>query len=67
LEAIVVSHGAELLDLGDDEPGRVDAVNSISPRAQAVREVGLLDEGYWLLEDLDWCHRLRDTGWKGLL
>jgi hypothetical protein len=30
-----------------------------------VREVGLLDEGYWLyMEDLDWCHRFWDVDWK---
>ena len=54
-------------DLGDDEPGEVDAVNGafMLCRAAAIREVGLLDEGYWLyMEDLDWCHRFRDAGWK---
>jgi N-acetylglucosaminyl-diphospho-decaprenol L-rhamnosyltransferase len=53
--------------LGDDEPGEVDAVNGafMLCRATAVREVGLLDEGYWLyMEDLDWCHRFWDAGWK---
>jgi GT2 family glycosyltransferase len=53
--------------LGDDEPGDVDAVNGafMLCRAAAVREVGLLDEGYWLyMEDLDWCHRFWDAGWK---
>ena len=53
--------------LGDDEPGEVDAVNGafMLCRMEAVREVGLLDEGYWLyMEDLDWCHRFWDTGWK---
>ncbi|HET6997720.1 MAG TPA: glycosyltransferase family 2 protein [Solirubrobacterales bacterium] len=53
--------------LGDDEPGEVDAVNGafMICRAEAVREVGLLDEGYWLyMEDLDWCHRFWDAGWK---
>ncbi len=52
--------------LGDDEAGEVDAVNGafMLCRAEAVREVGLLDEGYWLyMEDLDWCHRFWDTGW----
>lgn len=52
--------------LGDDEPGEVDAVNGafMLCRAEAVREVGLLDEGYWLyMEDLDWCHRFWDAGW----
>jgi N-acetylglucosaminyl-diphospho-decaprenol L-rhamnosyltransferase len=53
--------------LGDDEPGEVDAVNGafMLCRAEAVREVGLLDEGYWLyMEDLDWCRRFWERGWK---
>ncbi|HWW67775.1 MAG TPA: glycosyltransferase family 2 protein [Solirubrobacterales bacterium] len=53
--------------LGDDEPGEVDAVNGafVLCRTVAVREVGLLDEGYWLyMEDLDWCRRFWDAGWK---
>jgi GT2 family glycosyltransferase len=53
--------------LGDDEPGVVDAVNGafMLCRAEAIREVGLLDEGYWLyMEDLDWCHRFWDAGWR---
>jgi GT2 family glycosyltransferase len=53
--------------LGDDDPGEVDAVNGafMLCRGEAVREVGLLDEGYWLyMEDLDWCHRFWDAGWK---
>ena len=53
--------------LGDDEPGEVDAINGafMLCRAEAVAAVGLLDEGYWLyMEDLDWCHRFWDAGWK---
>jgi N-acetylglucosaminyl-diphospho-decaprenol L-rhamnosyltransferase len=53
--------------LDDDEPGEVDAVNGafMLCRAEAVAAVGLLDEGYWLyMEDLDWCHRFWDAGWK---
>ncbi len=53
--------------LGDDEPGEVDAVNGafMLCRTEAVREAGLLDEGYWLyMEDLDWCHRFWDAEWK---
>jgi N-acetylglucosaminyl-diphospho-decaprenol L-rhamnosyltransferase len=53
--------------LGSDEPGEVDAVNGafMLCRAEAVREVGLLDEGYWLyMEDLDWCHRFWDADWR---
>jgi GT2 family glycosyltransferase len=53
--------------LSDDDPGEVDAVNGafMLCRAEAVREVGLLDEGYWLyMEDLDWCRRFWQAGWK---
>jgi N-acetylglucosaminyl-diphospho-decaprenol L-rhamnosyltransferase len=54
-------------ELDEDEPGEVDAVNGafMLCRTEAVREVGLLDEGYWLyMEDLDWCHRFWDAGWR---
>ena len=53
--------------LGEDEAGEVDAVNGafMLCRAEAVREVGLLDEGYWLyMEDLDWCRRFWNAGWR---
>lgn len=53
-------------DLGEDEPGPVDAVNGafMLVRADAIREVGPLDEGYWLyMEDLDWCYRFWQRGW----
>ncbi len=53
--------------LGDDEAGEVDAVNGafMLCRAEAIREVGLLDEGYWLyMEDLDWCRRFWQAGWR---
>jgi GT2 family glycosyltransferase len=53
--------------LAEDEPGEVDAVNGafMLCRAEAVREVGLLDEGYWLyMEDLDWCRRFWEAGWR---
>ncbi|MBS1843926.1 MAG: glycosyltransferase family 2 protein [Actinobacteria bacterium] len=53
--------------LSEDEAGEVDAVNGafMLCRAEAVAQVGLLDEGYWLyMEDLDWCHRFWDAGWK---
>lgn len=53
--------------LSEDEPGEVDAVNGafMLCRAEAVGEVGLLDEGYWLyMEDLDWCRRFWEAGWR---
>ena len=54
-------------DLGDDDPGDVDAINGayMMVRREAVADVGLLDEGYWLyMEDLDWCRRFWLKGWK---
>jgi GT2 family glycosyltransferase len=34
-------------------------------RRAAIRDVGALDEGYFLhCEDLDWCMRFRQRGWK---
>jgi N-acetylglucosaminyl-diphospho-decaprenol L-rhamnosyltransferase len=59
--------GYRATHLGDDEPGEVDAVNGafMLCRAEAIRAVGLLDEGYWLyMEDLDWCRRFWAVGWK---
>jgi GT2 family glycosyltransferase len=34
-------------------------------RRSAIEQVGLLDEGYFMhCEDLDWCVRFREAGWK---
>ncbi len=54
-------------DLGADEPGEVDAVNGafMLVRMDAVAEIGDLDQGYWLyMEDLDWCYRFWQQGWR---
>ena len=33
-------------------------------KREVIRDVGLLDEGYFLhCEDLDWCMRFRQKGW----
>jgi GT2 family glycosyltransferase len=53
--------------LAEDEPGEVDSVNGafMLVSREAVRQVGLLDEGYWLyMEDLDWCRRFGLAGRK---
>jgi GT2 family glycosyltransferase len=55
--------------LGQDEAGTVDAINGafMLVRREAAREVGPMDERYWLYaEDLDWCHRFWEKGWKVL-
>jgi N-acetylglucosaminyl-diphospho-decaprenol L-rhamnosyltransferase len=34
-------------------------------RADAIQEIGLLDEGYFMyVEEVDWCRRLRRAGWE---
>ena len=36
-------------------------------KRKAVEQVGPMDERYWLYaEDIDWCHRFWDEGWKVL-
>lgn len=55
--------------LGIDEIGPVDAVNGafMLVRRSAVTDVGPLDERFWLwAEDLDWCQRYWEHGWKVL-
>lgn len=49
------------------EPVFVEAISGafMLVRHGAIRDVGLLDEGYFLhCEDLDWCMRFSQTGWK---
>ncbi len=50
-----------------DQPQFVEAVSGafMLVRRQALQDVGLLDEQYFLhCEDLDWCRRFPDSGWK---
>lgn len=54
-------------DVGEFEVADVEAVNGafMLVRAEAIREVGLLDGRYWMYaEDLDWCVRMRSAGWR---
>ncbi len=49
-----------------DEIRSVEALNGcfLLVRREALNEVGLLDEGFFIYgEDLDWCKRFRDQGW----
>jgi GT2 family glycosyltransferase len=48
------------------ERGPVDAINGafMLMRRDALDEVGLFDEGYWMyMEDLDLCYRFAEAGW----
>jgi GT2 family glycosyltransferase len=56
-------------DVDEHGVGEVDAVAGafMFARREAVEEVGPLDERYWLyMEDLDWCRRFWERGWKVL-
>lgn len=51
------------------EPVVVEAISGacMLVRREAIQEVGLWDEGYFLhCEDLDWCMRFRQAGWDVL-
>ena len=50
-----------------DSPIEVEAISGacMLVKREAMEDVGLWDEGYFLhCEDLDWCMRFRQKGWK---
>jgi len=50
-----------------DKPDEVEAISGacMLVRRKAIDDVGMMDEGYFLhCEDLDWCMRFRQHGWK---
>jgi len=50
-----------------DQPIEVEAISGgcMFVRREALEDVGEIDEGYFLhCEDLDWCMRFRQKGWK---
>jgi GT2 family glycosyltransferase len=55
------------LDVGEEDVADVDALNGafMLIRSDALREVGMLDEKYWMYgEDLDWCARFAKANWR---
>lgn len=55
--------------LDPDQPAEVDSVVGafMMVRAVAARQVGLLDETFFMYgEDLDWAFRIKNAGWKVL-
>lgn len=51
----------------DEPPHAVEAISGafMVVKNSAMREVGLLDEGYFMhCEDLDWCKRFELAGWQ---
>ena len=50
-----------------ESPMEMEAISGscMLVKREALLDVGLLDEGYFLhCEDLDWCMRFREKGWK---
>jgi hypothetical protein len=62
--------GGDARLLRDVDPAQVREVDEVSGACLMVRraaweQVGLLDENFFLLyEDIDWCRRLKEGGWK---
>ncbi|MFN2137179.1 MAG: glycosyltransferase family 2 protein [Candidatus Promineifilaceae bacterium] len=55
------------LDLPDNERSDVDWVTGacLMVPLSVIKTVGVLDEGYFMYsEELDWCRRIRDAGWR---
>lgn len=56
-----------MLDVSSKEPLDVDWLLGacLFVRREAIAEVGLLDEGYFLyVEDIDWSYRMHQKGWR---
>jgi N-acetylglucosaminyl-diphospho-decaprenol L-rhamnosyltransferase len=56
-----------VLDQPDDAVQDVDWVDgaALMARREAIEQVGLLDEGFFMYsEELDWCRRFREAGWR---
>lgn len=54
-------------DLPLDEPVDVDWLTgaSLMVRREVIDQVGLMDEAYFMYsEELDWCRRIKDAGWR---
>jgi GT2 family glycosyltransferase len=60
--------GAYTLDyLPQDEINEVDSLTGafMMLRREVIEEVGLLDEDFFMYgEDIDWCYRIKEAGWK---
>lgn len=53
--------------LNEDEVNEVDSLTGafMMLRREIISEVGLLDEDFFMYgEDLDWCFRIKEAGWK---
>jgi GT2 family glycosyltransferase len=59
--------GREMRHWNHDEQAEVEVISGCFwlARRDAIQEVGTLDERFFFYsEDVDWCRRFRDAGWK---
>lgn len=60
-------NGYHLSHLNLDEIHEIDCLVGafMMVRREAIEQVGLLDETYFMYgEDIDWCYRIKQAGWK---
>lgn len=53
--------------LNPDEPHEIDCLVGafMLVRREAIAQVGMLDEAFFMYgEDVDWCYRIKQAGWK---
>jgi len=53
--------------LDDNEIGEVDALTGafMMIKREVIDKVGVLDDDFFMYaEDIDWCYRIKDAGWK---
>lgn len=59
--------GEEMTDFSYDSKNEIEALSGafLIVRKKAIAEVGLLDESFFMYsEDVDWCRRFYEAGWK---
>ncbi len=57
----------DLLYLSPDQPAEIDSLvgSCMIVRSDVYREIGGFDEDYFMFgEDIDWCYRMKQTGWQ---
>lgn len=53
--------------LNEDGTYEIDSLSGafMMVRREAIQEIGLLDEDFFMYgEDIDWCYRIKEAGWK---
>ncbi len=53
--------------MSEDEINEVDAITGafMMVRREVIAQVGTLDESFFMYgEDIDWCYRIKEVGWK---